>query len=100
MTDMIKKILALVALISMVFSVYFFIDRSYASVGQVKQLESRMESNELGLKLVILRDMLDRKRTQLRDAKKAGADELARELKDELRDLERKIGLLEEKAVQ
>lgn len=104
MTDLIKKILAICTLIGVIFSGYFFIESTYASKTQhekdISMLAKRADNTDLGLKIIILQDILDRKRVQLREAERVGAEELAASLRDEISDLEGRIKMLEKKALE
>lgn len=43
MTKLTQSIIGLIAFVSIIFSVYFFIDNKYAKAGEVRQLEQRFE---------------------------------------------------------
>ena len=109
MEMLLKNIKLLAVVIGICFSVYFYFDSVYAkadevaqkaSQEEVTQLASKVDHTALGLKIIILENMLDKRRDQLKEAQKAGATDLANSIRVEINDIERRIALLERKALE
>lgn len=98
--DLVKKLTAIFVLIGIVFSGYFFIDRTYARASSIDTLAMRADNTDLALKLLMLEAMLDRKRAQLAEARKSGSEGLIVSLRDDIRSIESRILILENKLLE
>ena len=103
MAELAKKIGAILGLVGIIFGVYFFIDETYAEKKMVsakfEQLASKVDSTDLGLKIIILQSILEKKRMQLSEARDSGSQALVESLENDIEDIKRRISLLEEKAL-
>ena len=99
MVELAKKIGIMLGLFGVIFSGYSFIDYTYAQKVELKELASKVDSTDLGLKITTLESILEKKRMQLSEARKSGSQTLQESLENDIEDIKRRISILEEKAL-
>jgi len=99
MAEIAKKITTILGLFGIIFSVFFFFERTYAHNSALQQLASKVDDTDLGLKIITLESILEKKRAQLAEARKTGNAELVESIENDIDDIKRRISMLEEKAL-